>query len=91
MTGARAYANKVIRMRKHLIRIGKSRQNSMQTINALQEIERWLSFYPKANDSQVARFLAKHKGQMYTLIPGMTCPAAGKLITELNQLTQSYE
>jgi len=91
MNGARAYANKVIRMRKHLIRIGKSRQNSTQTLNALQEIERWLQFHPKANDSQVARFLAKHKGQMYTLIPGMTSSAAGKLITELKQLTQSYE
>lgn len=90
MTGAREFAKKVIRMRKRLIKTGKSRQNPMLALHALEAIERWLNFYPKANDSQVARFLARHKGQMYTLIPGAKCPAGEKLIEELNQLTQSY-
>lgn len=82
---------KVIRMRRRLIESGKSRQNQMRAFQAMDEIERWLKFYPKADDRQVVRFLARHKAHMYTLIPGGNCPAGEKLIEELNQLTQAYE
>lgn len=84
MNGAKAYLQKVVRMRRQLIKSGLSQRSVLQMSEALKPIEGWLKAYPQASDQAAAKVIRSNYSRIRNLIPGVGCPAHNKLIQELD-------
>lgn len=85
-TGARDFANKLIRMRTYLVQNGKSYRNEMAVYKAIKRLKSWLDFYPAASDEQVARYLQKNADAVMALMPGTRSAAHQSLQQQFNNL-----
>lgn len=70
---------KIIRMRRHLIKIGKSGKNICTCMRHIAKVEPWLNAYPYASDANLRRFARKHEDSFRYLMPSGTNPAHTKI------------
>jgi hypothetical protein len=65
----------IIRVRRHLIREGKSYKNVVLCMRTIAKLEAWLKAYPHATDRQVRNFARRHFEQFKFLLPSSSHPS----------------
>lgn len=83
---ARSFLMKVIKIRKHIIREGKSRKNEMRMHKLIQELTAWVYAWPNASEAQVINYIRNKEQEIIELIPGEGCQARKALMDELFDL-----
>jgi hypothetical protein len=70
-TETRRWLLSVIRQRKFLLEIGKSKLPSGEHIkDTIARLELYLGMFSYSNPVNMARFINQHKGEIYILLPG---------------------
>lgn len=86
MNRGRQYIRKVIRMRLYLMQEGKSQRDPVMCNRIIKELTRWLNFYTRATEQQVAKFLLRNEEAILQILPGKGNPSRESLLRELNQI-----
>lgn len=82
----RDFILKVIRIRRRLIQSGDSKLNLAFCTRAMNDIERWIKFYPKATEKQLRNYFIYHSTTIGYLMPGANCKAHAKLSNQYAEL-----
>ena len=59
----------VVRIRKHLLKNGKSFKNEMKCHSLIEKFENHLACYPKISDRKLKHYMAKHLDDIIFLLP----------------------
>jgi len=90
MHDARAFALRVIRVRKKLLIDSTSRRNAVIIGLALKSVEPWLDAYPYATYQQVRGHLYRKRLAFLTLIPGPKSTLHQKMMQEFTTILNDY-
>lgn len=63
------FLQKVVRVRKYLMREGKSGKHQFRCIRIIEEFEKYMSAYKSLPDDYWRRFIVKHKEDIQFLFP----------------------
>ncbi len=80
----RLYVQKLIRMRKALIRKGVN--SLVYAPEAVEELDRLLQFWSYSTSAKMAHFINNKSEKIMYLIPGPNCRAHKSLLSEFNSL-----
>jgi len=80
----RYWLQSVIRIRKKLIKEGKSKTNLTKNLSIIDKLENWLNSYPYTYDIQVLKIIRIYRHEIWYLIPKNK--ATDKIVQKINQL-----
>jgi hypothetical protein len=60
---------KVLRVRKHLLKTGKSFKNAMKCYSLIEQFENHLKCFPNISETAIEKYIAKHQDDILFLIP----------------------
>lgn len=79
------YIQKIIRIRKRLLKNNRSYKNSVLVLNDIEFLEKHLAAN-HYNDKTIASFFIRHSDRIYNLIPGCGCKINPRLNAEFYEL-----
>lgn len=76
---------KVLKMRGHIIRLGKNCKGS-KALKAFDKIDLWLKSYPNSNFMALTKFFLRHENDLKDVLPGVGSSAYEKLKAEFEAI-----